>query len=207
MARIYSTLCEFVYVYGPLARYVKLRVAHAPGMPGTFSQPLTSKKTASYRSRHASRHMRDARSVTHVGMAKPQRRGKRSRHSGRMSNPQFHVSGKRRMEPIRSALFDTVFIRSYKLLFVIVVLNDLWIYVFNLNKFHLLFLKHLICIQTPRTNQDSKQWKGYFGFLLCLLTRPTAVICSTPTNIRLICYLLYIKTFHVFNQSRPEHNN
>ena len=25
--------------YGPLARYVKLRVAHAPGMPGTFSPP------------------------------------------------------------------------------------------------------------------------------------------------------------------------
>ena len=26
-------------IYGPLARYVKLRVAHAPGMPGTFSPP------------------------------------------------------------------------------------------------------------------------------------------------------------------------
>ena len=26
---------------GTLARYVKLRVAHAPGMPGTFSPPLT----------------------------------------------------------------------------------------------------------------------------------------------------------------------
>ena len=32
---------------GPLARYVKLRTAHAPGMPGMFSPPLTSKKTAS----------------------------------------------------------------------------------------------------------------------------------------------------------------
>ena len=32
---------------GPLARYVKLRVAHAPGMPGTFSPPPTSKETAS----------------------------------------------------------------------------------------------------------------------------------------------------------------
>ena len=27
-----------VLLNGPLARYVKLRVAHAPGMPGTFSQ-------------------------------------------------------------------------------------------------------------------------------------------------------------------------
>ena len=26
-------------VHGPLYRYVKLRVAHAPGMPGTFSTP------------------------------------------------------------------------------------------------------------------------------------------------------------------------
>ena len=26
-------------IYGPLARYIKLRVAHAPGMPGTFSPP------------------------------------------------------------------------------------------------------------------------------------------------------------------------
>ena len=27
------------HVYGPLTRYAKLRVAHAPGMPGTFSPP------------------------------------------------------------------------------------------------------------------------------------------------------------------------
>ena len=27
------------HAHGPLARWVKLRVAHAPGMPGTFSPP------------------------------------------------------------------------------------------------------------------------------------------------------------------------
>ena len=32
---------------GPLVRYLKLRFAHAPGMPGTFSPPPTSKETAS----------------------------------------------------------------------------------------------------------------------------------------------------------------
>ena len=32
---------------GPLTRYVKSRVGHAPGMPGTFSPPPTSKETAS----------------------------------------------------------------------------------------------------------------------------------------------------------------
>ena len=85
---------------GPLTRYVKLRVVHAPGMPGTFSPPPTSKETASKRSRHASRHVRVARAVMHVGIANPRWRGKCSRYSWRMHNPQFCVSGKR---PIPSA--------------------------------------------------------------------------------------------------------
>ena len=33
--------------HGPLARYVKLWIAHAPGMPGTFSPPPISTKTTS----------------------------------------------------------------------------------------------------------------------------------------------------------------
>ena len=77
---------------GPLTRYVKLRVAHAPGMPGTFSPPPTSKENASQRTRHPSRHVRDARAVMHVGISNLRGRGKRSR---RMRNPQFYVSGKR----------------------------------------------------------------------------------------------------------------
>ena len=55
--------------HGPLTRYVKLRVAHVPGMSGTFSRPPTSKETANWRSRHASRHVRHARAVMHVGIA------------------------------------------------------------------------------------------------------------------------------------------
>ena len=43
------------YLHGPLSRYVELRVAHAPGMLGTFSLPLTLKEAASLRSRHACR--------------------------------------------------------------------------------------------------------------------------------------------------------
>ena len=39
--------------------------------------------------------MRDARAVMRVGVANPQWRGKRSRHSLRMRNPQLYVSGKR----------------------------------------------------------------------------------------------------------------
>ena len=34
-------------LYGPLTRYVKLRVVHAPGMPGTFPPPPTPKESAS----------------------------------------------------------------------------------------------------------------------------------------------------------------
>ena len=43
------TLCRsgLIPINGPLTRYVKLRVVHAPGMPGTFSPPPTSKETAS----------------------------------------------------------------------------------------------------------------------------------------------------------------
>ena len=80
---------------GPLTRYVKLWVAHAPGMPVTFFPPPTSKETASYRSRHASRHVPYARAVMHVGIANPRWRGKRSRHSRRMRNSLLYVSGKR----------------------------------------------------------------------------------------------------------------
>ena len=81
--------------HGTFTRYVKLRVAHAAGMPGRFSQPLTSKKTDGQLSRHASRHVHHARAVTHVGIANPRWRVNRSHHSLRMRNPQFYASGKR----------------------------------------------------------------------------------------------------------------
>ena len=84
-------------LHGPLTRYVKLRVAHAPGMPGTFSPPQTSKETVGSRSRHASRQVRHARAVMHVRIANPRWWGKRSRHSRCMRNPQVYVSGKRYM--------------------------------------------------------------------------------------------------------------
>ena len=50
--------------HGPLTRYVILWVAHAPGMPGNFFPAA-----AVWRSRHASRHVRHARAVMHVGIA------------------------------------------------------------------------------------------------------------------------------------------
>ena len=91
--------------HGLLTRYVKLRVAHAPGIPGTFSPPPTPKETANERSRHASRHVHHARAVMHVGIANLRWRRKRSRHSRHMRNPQFYVSGQR---PMNHALLTTL---------------------------------------------------------------------------------------------------
>ena len=56
---------------GPLTRYSKLRFGHAPGMPGTFYPRPTLKETASQRSQHASRHVRQARAMMHVGIVNP----------------------------------------------------------------------------------------------------------------------------------------
>ena len=82
---------------GTLARYVELRVAHAPGMPGTFSPSP----------RVTDPDMHHGTCVTHVpwcmlgsltgGFLWIWWLGKRSRHSRRMRNPQFYVSGKRPM--------------------------------------------------------------------------------------------------------------
>ena len=80
---------------GPLASYTKLRVAHARGMPGTFSRPPLNSDP----------NMHHATCVTHVpwctsgsltsGFLWSQWRGKRSRHSRSMRNPKFNLSGKR----------------------------------------------------------------------------------------------------------------
>ena len=85
------------YDYGLLARYLKLRVAHAPGMPGTFSPPP----------RVSDPDMHHGTCVRHVPWCMPGSltrgflwshwRGKRSRHSRRMRNPQTCVYGKRSM--------------------------------------------------------------------------------------------------------------
>ena len=86
-------ITEFYNHNGPLTRFVKIRVVHATRMPGTISPPLTSKETTSWWSRHASRHVRHARTVMHVGIANPRWRWKRFRHTRRMHIPQFYVSG------------------------------------------------------------------------------------------------------------------
>ena len=77
----------------PLTRYVKLRLAHTLGMPGKFFPPP----------RVSDRDMHHGTCVTHVPWSVSscfpwnRWRGKRSRHSRRVRNPQFYVSGQRPM--------------------------------------------------------------------------------------------------------------
>ena len=81
------------FPHGPLARYIKLRVAHASGMPGTFFPS----------SRVSDPDMHHGTCVTHVSWYMPgsltsgflwsRWRGKRSRHPQRMRNPQLYVRG------------------------------------------------------------------------------------------------------------------
>ena len=83
--------------YGSLARHVKLRVAHAPGMPGTFPPPP----------RVSDPNMHHGTCMTYVPWCMPgsltsgficsRCRRKRSRHSRRMRNRQYCVSCKRPM--------------------------------------------------------------------------------------------------------------
>ena len=84
--------------YGTLTWYVKLRFAHASGMPGTFSPPP----------RVSDLDVHHGTCVTHVpwcmlgsltsGFLWSRGRGKHSRHSRRMHNPHFYVSDKRLMK-------------------------------------------------------------------------------------------------------------
>ena len=81
-----------VDTHGPLTRYMKLWDAHTPGMPTTFSlsPPISDPN------------MHHGTCMTHVQRCTPgsltggflwsRWRGKRSRHSVLMCNPQFHVS-------------------------------------------------------------------------------------------------------------------
>ena len=84
-------------VHGPLARYAKLRVALAPVISGRLSLPPWVSDPG----------MHHGTCVTHVPWSMPgsltggfllsRWREKRSRHSQRLRNPQFYVSGKRPM--------------------------------------------------------------------------------------------------------------
>ena len=103
-AWIHGEMCGVWHVmiswYGPLVRYVKLRVAHAPGMSVTFSQPP----------RVSDPDMHHGTCVTHVPWCVPGSRyafksiaGKLPQHSRRMRSPQLYISCKRPMETLSTS--------------------------------------------------------------------------------------------------------
>ena len=80
--------------HGPLARYIKLQVAHAPGMSGMFSQPpLVSDPEMHHDTCVAHVPWRISGSLN-SGFHWSRWRGKPSRNSWRMRNPQINLSGK-----------------------------------------------------------------------------------------------------------------
>ena len=82
-------------VHGPLARYVKLRVVHAPGMPVTFSPPPWVSDPDMHHGTCVPHEPRYRSGSLTSGFLWSRWRESVSRHSRRMRNPQFYVSGKR----------------------------------------------------------------------------------------------------------------
>ena len=83
--------------HGPLTRYAKMPVAHAPGMPGTFSPPTWASDLDVHHGTCVAHVPRCMPGSLTSGSLWSRCHGRRSRHSRRMRNPQFYVSGKRPM--------------------------------------------------------------------------------------------------------------
>ena len=85
------------------SRYVKLRVAHAPGMPGTFSPPPRISDLDMHHGTCDTHELWCIPGSLTSGFPWSGWLGKHSQHSRRMRNPQFYVSGKRSMKFICTA--------------------------------------------------------------------------------------------------------
>ena len=106
--RLQHPTTRYYLTHGPLTRYVQLRVAHAPGMSGTFPP---SPRVSDPDIHHGT-------CVTHVqwcmlglltsGFLWNRWLGKRSRYFRCMRYPQFYVSGKRPMETCVSSLLPSL---------------------------------------------------------------------------------------------------
>ena len=80
---------------GPIARYVKIGIAHASGMPRTFSQPPQVSNPDMHRGTCVMGVPWCMPESLSSGFLWSRWRGKRFWHSQRMSNPKFYISGKR----------------------------------------------------------------------------------------------------------------
>ena len=92
---------------GSLTRYVKLGVAHAPGMPRTFSLPLRVSDPDMHHGTCVTRVLWCMPGSSTSGVIWSRWRVKRARHSRHMRYPHFYVFGKRPMCMIWAALCKT----------------------------------------------------------------------------------------------------
>ena len=109
---VYYRYILLTIINGPLTRYAKLRVVHAPGIPGMSSSPQQVRDPD----------MHHGTCATHVPWCMPgsltsdflwsRWRGKRYRHSRRIRNLHFCVSGKRPMHMLYSTLFLSVALKA-----------------------------------------------------------------------------------------------
>ena len=167
-----------VHGHGPLAIYVKLWVAHAPGMPGTLP-PLP---------RVSDPDMHHGTCVTHVPWCIPgsltrsflrsRWRGKRSRHSRPMRNSQFYISGKRPM----MAYVDTSVVRypwhNFK-------------HCSDLNIFNVCYLRnHCLSKHWQRSHISTRQ----FNPIQYLFALPIMIYISAFINGNEICLRIYEHT-------------
>ena len=89
---------KMLSLHGPLTRYVKLRVGHAPVLPGTTSPPLWVSDPDMHHGTCVTRVPWCMSGLLTSGFLWNRWKGKLSWHSWIMSNPQFYVSGKTPME-------------------------------------------------------------------------------------------------------------
>ena len=100
-------------VLRPLARNIKLRVAHAPGMPGTFPLPPWLGDPVMHQCTYVTHGPWCMQQSLTSGFLWSRWREKRSRYSRRMHNPQFYVSGRRPMTRGMMWLIYNGFFRWY----------------------------------------------------------------------------------------------
>ena len=165
---------------------LKIGVGHAPGMPGTFSPP----------SRISDPDMHHGTCVTHVpwcmlgslisGFLWSRWRGKHSRHSRRMRNPQFYVSGKRPMNPEHQQPWYSQ--RKTAMFLAFFIINSNSKNLINFREWHLYFYRKwfdtrrvkipyeaylLLRIEEDTRLSQQKEWQGstYPKFLIALLPK------------------------------------
>ena len=171
--------------HGLLSRYAKLRVVHAPGMPGTFSPPA----------RVSDPDMHHGKCVTHVALCMPWSPssaflwslwwGKCSRHSWRMRIPQFRVSDKRPVQHSYSWIRGSTPKLSPIAIVEETVINFWWHFVWTQYVYWLLMCE----------TQSKPTWMGYVTLIFTKSVKP---FCKVSTRLEQISVNIHTHGFGIY---------